>query len=66
MPCLMSCQYWYKTEEDISIGTDIILFLFKEDNKKINAHPKLKGNRTYFLETLIPIIDRSKSLQLHL
>lgn len=31
-----------------------------------STHPKLKGHRTDFLETLIPLIDGAKSLQLHL
>lgn len=30
------------------------------------THPKLEGNRTDFLETLIPLIDGAKSFQLHL
>lgn len=30
------------------------------------THPKLKGNRTDFLETFIPLIDGAKSLQFHL
>lgn len=42
--------------------------LFKAglDSTKVGTHPKLKGNRTDFLETLIPLIDGAKSLQFHL
>lgn len=49
------------------LGRQVIGF-FKAglDSTGDSTHPKLKGNYTDFLETLIPLIDRAKSLQLHL
>lgn len=36
------------------------------DSTEDSTHPELKGHWTDFLETLIPLIDGAKSLQLHL
>ncbi len=44
----------------------MVLFKAGLDSTEDSTHPKLKGHRTDFLETLIALIDGAKSLQLHL
>lgn len=52
----------------LGVGETQVIAFFKVDldSTEDRTHPKLKGHWTDFLETLIPLIDGAKSLQLHL